>query len=40
MLHDVIAALLVLVMVPVGTILTVRAIGKKKRIRRPLPNFR
>jgi len=40
MLHDVIAALLILVMVPIGSIITVRAVGKKKRLRRPLRNFR
>ena len=40
MFQETIAALLILVMVPVGTIFTVRVVGKKKRHRRPLHNFR
>ena len=39
MLQDVIAALLIMVMVPVGAIIAVRSAGKKRH-RRPLPSFR
>jgi len=40
MFQEAIAVLLILVMVPIGTIFTVRTVGKKKRHRRPLQNFR